>query len=57
MQQMFVARCWAAGSGPVGCLDGDDVGRDATMEKIKYINIYNNFHHLYNLQTFIYYTS
>jgi hypothetical protein len=31
---MFVARCWAAGSGPVGCLDGDDVVRDATVEEM-----------------------
>jgi hypothetical protein len=33
MQRMFVARCWAAGSGPIGCLDGDDVLRDATIEE------------------------
>jgi hypothetical protein len=32
MQRMFVDRCWAAGSGPMGCLDGDDVVLDATIE-------------------------
>jgi hypothetical protein len=32
MQQMFVECCWAVGSRPVGCLDGDDV-YDATTEE------------------------
>jgi hypothetical protein len=31
---MFVARCWAARSGPMGCLRGDDVVRDATIEEM-----------------------
>jgi hypothetical protein len=34
MQRMFVARLWAAGSGPMGCLDGDDVVRDVTIEEM-----------------------
>jgi hypothetical protein len=31
---MFVAHCWAAGSGPMGCLGGDDVVREATIEEM-----------------------
>jgi hypothetical protein len=34
LQRMFVARCWAAGSGPMGCLGGDDVVCDATIEEM-----------------------
>jgi hypothetical protein len=34
VQLMFVARCWAAGSGPMGCLGGDDMVRDTIIEEM-----------------------
>jgi hypothetical protein len=37
MQQTFVARSWVAGSGPMGCLDGDNVVRDATIEEMSQV--------------------
>jgi hypothetical protein len=34
VQQVFITRFWAAGSGPMGCLGDDDMVCDATIEEM-----------------------